>query len=242
MKHWIAALALAAALVPRTAAAGTVQDSIAQRVLACTGCHGDQGRATSEGYVPRLAGKPAAYLLNQLHNFRDGRREYRLMTGLLEPLSGAFLAEIAAHFAALERPYPPPRPATAPADVMARGRELALRGDAARRLPACGACHGPALAGTLPAVPGLLGLPRDYLNAQLGAWRTGSRRAQAPDCMAEVARRLGPDDVAAVAHWLAAQPVPQGASPAPEAPAIWPLHCGGVPQRQVAPDRNGTPR
>ena len=34
-----------------------------------------------------------------------------------------------------------------------------------------------ALTGTLPAVPGLLGLPRDYLNAQLGNWRTHQRQA-----------------------------------------------------------------
>ena len=238
----IAALALGMAMLPGAAAAGTVEDSMAQRVLACTGCHGEQGRATPEGYVPRLAGKPAAYLHNQLRNFRDGRREYRLMTGLLEPLSDPFLGEIARHFAALELPYPSPPRAIAPEAVLARGRELALRGDAARRLPACSACHGPALAGTLPAVPGLLGLPRDYLNAQLGAWRTGSRRAQAPDCMAEVARRLGADDVFAVAHWLAAQPVPEGARAADQEPPSWPLRCGGVPQRAVAPDAGAAPR
>jgi cytochrome c553 len=49
------------------------------------------------------------------------------------------------------------------------------------------------MTGRAPFVPGLLGLPRDYLNAQLGAWRTGQRRALAPDCMAEVARKLAPE-------------------------------------------------
>ena len=38
-----------------------------------------------------------------------------------------------------------------------------------------------------PAVPGLLGLPRDYLNGQLGAWQTRQRHATAPDCMATIA-------------------------------------------------------
>ena len=42
-----------------------------------------------------------------------------------------------------------------------------------------------------PAIPGLLGLPRDYLNSQFGAWRIGQRQAQEPDCMAQVARQLG---------------------------------------------------
>lgn len=206
---------------------------MAQRLLACTGCHGKQGRATSDGYVPRLAGKPAGYLLNQLHHFRDGRRQFRLMTGLLDPLDDTYLAEIAAYFAALDIPYPPPQAAGADRASLARGEQLALRGDAARRVPACSGCHGAALTGTQPAVPGLLGLPRDYLNAQLGAWRGGNRRAHAPDCMASVAQRLAPADVVAVAHWLAAQPVPTGGRAAPDEPAAWPLACGGVPQRHV---------
>ncbi len=234
MRGLLPALALAAATALAAAAPPKIEDSMAQRLLACTGCHGKQGRATSDGYIPRLAGKPAGYLLNQLHHFRDGRRQLRLMTGLLDPLDDAYLAEIAAHFAALDIAYPPPQAAGADRASLARGEQLALRGDAARRVPACSACHGAALTGTQPAVPGLLGLPRDYLNAQLGAWRGGNRRAHAPDCMASIARRLAPDDVAAVAHWLAAQPVPAGGRPAPHEPAAWPLACGGVPQRHVA--------
>ena len=234
MRGLLPALALTAATALAAAAPPKIEDSMAQRLLACTGCHGKQGRATSDGYIPRLAGKPAGYLLNQLHHFRDGRRQLRLMTGLLDPLDDAYLAEIAAHFAALDIAYPPPQAAGADRASLARGEQLALRGDAARRVPACSACHGAALTGTQPAVPGLLGLPRDYLNAQLGAWRGGNRRAHAPDCMASIARRLAPDDVAAVAHWLAAQPVPAGGRPAPHEPAAWPLACGGVPQRHVA--------
>ncbi len=40
------------------------------------------------------------------------------------------------------------------------------------------------MTGRAPFIPGLLGLPRDYLNAQLGAWRNGQRHASPPDCMA----------------------------------------------------------
>jgi cytochrome c553 len=38
------------------------KDSMTQRTLACTACHGEQGRAGPDGYYPRLAGKPAGYL------------------------------------------------------------------------------------------------------------------------------------------------------------------------------------
>lgn len=202
---------------------------MAQRTLACTTCHGQQGRAGPDGYYPRLAGKPAGYLYNQLLNFRDGRRHYALMTRLLDPLSEAYLYEISTHFAALNVPYPRPQPAAAAPEVLRRGQQLAQQGDAQQQLPACAQCHGRALTGTLPAVPGLLGLPRDYLNAQLGAWRSGQRRAHEPDCMGEIARKLSPEDLQAVTAWLAAQPVPGGGKPAPaprQAPAV---SCGSAP-------------
>jgi cytochrome c553 len=93
--------------------------------------------------------------------------------------------------------------------VLQRGRTLALQGDAARRLPACAACHGQALMGVQPRFPALLGLPADYLTAQLGGWKTGQRQAHAPDCMAEVVRRLSDADAHAVVSWLASQPVPR---------------------------------
>src|SRR5215831_12412599 len=35
----------------------TEQDLVARRVQPCTGCHGEVGRATPDGYYPRVAGK-----------------------------------------------------------------------------------------------------------------------------------------------------------------------------------------
>jgi cytochrome c553 len=204
------------------------EDTMAQRLLACTACHGPQGRAAPDGYYPRLAGKPTGYLYNQLLNFRDGQRTYPLMARLVDPLSNAYLLEIAEHFAAMEVPYPAPAPVQATAAQRQRGEQLVLRGDPARRLPSCASCHGSALTGVLPATPGLLGLPRDYLNAQLGAWRTGLRKAHAPDCMAEVARRLAPDDIAALSAWLASQPVPAEALAQERGASPLPLRCGSA--------------
>jgi cytochrome c553 len=43
---------------------------MADRMAACTACHGKEGRATADGYYPRIAGKPEGYLLNQLQSFR----------------------------------------------------------------------------------------------------------------------------------------------------------------------------
>ena len=223
----LSALALGGLAVPSSAAPPRFEDSIAQRVLACTGCHGAQGRAGPDGFYPRIAGKPAGYLYHQLLNFRDGRRQYPLMTHLVAPLTDAYLLEMATYFSALDLPYPPPA-ARPPAELAARGEVLVHKGDPARGVPACVACHGAQMTGVAPAIPGLLGLPRDYLNGQFGAWRTGKRRAHTPDCMREVAVRLELSDINAVSTWLAAQPVPKPAKAADALPGPLPMPCGGV--------------
>lgn len=214
MRAWVWAVvrslwrgALLLVLVP-AAGAAPFEDSIGQRMLACTGCHGKDGRASGTVYFPRIAGKPAGYLYNQLRNFRDGRRSYALMTGMVALLSDDYLLEIARYFSALDLPYPPPAASNLSSQAASVAQALVEHGDPQRKLGACTSCHGAALTGVLPHVPGLLGLPRDYINAQLGAWKTGQRHAAAPDCMAQVARSLTVDEVAAVSSWLSAQPLP----------------------------------
>ena len=221
---------LAAAGTPGSADAADVPDTIAQRVVACAACHGKEGRATRDGYFPRIAGKPAGYLYNQLINFRDGRRRYPAMNYMVAHQSDNYLREIADYFASLQLPYPPAQPPLVDKSTLERGRRLVANGDPARQLPACTACHGDKLTGMQPAVPSLVGLSRDYLNAQFGAWRSGTRQAAAPDCMADISRKLAPDDIAALSAWLASQPVPDNMHAQPKTQAKLPLHCGSVPQ------------
>ena len=227
-KSWLLTLSLS--LFTTVSQAAPFENTIAQRLQACTACHGNQGRAGPDGYYPRLAGKPAGYLYNQLVNFREGRRHYGLMTGLLDTMDDNYLREIAQYFSSLELPHPKPVPSTAGAAVLNRGLQLATRGDSAKGLPACTQCHGAQLTGVLPQTPGLLGLPRDYLNAQLGGWKTGQRHAGAPDCMADIARKLSDADANAVTHWLSSQAVPFPAKPAskppPRAGALPTVQCG----------------
>jgi cytochrome c553 len=101
-------------------------------------------------------------------------------------------------------------------------------GDAGRKLPACIACHGEKLGGVAPAVPGLLGLPRDYLNAQFGAWKGKTRHAAAPDCMAGIAAQLTDADIFAISSWLTTQPA-AGVRPAASFASPPPLACGSIP-------------
>ena len=238
---FIQCLTLGSALTLSPAQAKGFEDTMAERTRACTACHGDQGRAGPDGYYPRLAGKPAGYLYNQLKNFAQGRRHYGLMTRLVDPLSDAYLREIAQYFSDLKLPYPAPSsaaPRLAPAQLE-RGRQLALEGDVALRVPACIQCHGERLTGVQPHVPGLLGLPLDYLNAQLGAWQTHQRQALAPDCMATLVARMNNSDLIAVATWLSTQRMPQDTGPA-QAPQTGP-HAMAVPRCGSAPELKGAP-
>ncbi|HEU4458017.1 MAG TPA: cytochrome c4 [Methylibium sp.] len=212
---------------PDNPAAG-VQDTMAQRMQACVVCHGKEGRATNAGYFPRIAGKPAGYLHNQLRNFKEGRRRHAAMHHLVQHMSDDYMREIAQYFAALDLPYPPAQPAALTPARIGLAQRLIRDGAPERGIPACAACHGETMAGKLPAMPGLLTLPGDYLIAQFGAWRTGQRRAHEPDCMGEVARRLTPDEITAVARWLSAQTLPLGTEPEPASRAPLPLACGNA--------------
>lgn len=176
-----------------------------QRMLACTACHGAQGVSSNGEYFPRIAGKPAGYLFNQLRHFRDGRRHYGVMASMTAHMDDAYLRQIANYFALQSPPYAPPAAPKVQAATLAIGERLVKIGDPARGLPACVACHGAALAGRAPDVPGLLGLPASYLSSQLGAWASGQRRANTPDCMAALVAKLQPGEIGAVAAWLASQ-------------------------------------
>lgn len=82
---------LSPAASARAQSGGQAPDTMEARVLACAPCHGPQGQGTGNEYFPRLSGKPAGYLYNQLVAFRDGRRRYPPMNYLLGYLPDTYL-------------------------------------------------------------------------------------------------------------------------------------------------------
>ena len=223
MPGFLAICVALVALAPDRARAQetAIPDTVAQRVQACAPCHGAIGEGTSNAYFPRLAGKPAGYLYNQLQAFRDGRRKYPPMNYLLAYLPDAYLHQIADYFAAQHPPLPAPTDPEVSPEILAHGETLATQGDYARGIPACQSCHGTALTGMEPGIPGLIGLRPSYISAQLGGWRYGTRTAAEPDCMQIVAGHLTEDDVKAVAAWLASRIAPADPGPRRER-QLWP--------------------
>src|SRR4029078_3539380 len=100
-------------------------DSMEARMQGCVTCHGQSGQGTGNGTFPRIAGKPAGYLYNQMVAFRDGTRRYAPMNYLVAYLSDAYPREIADHFSRLRPAFAPPEPAPDDTAMVERGRTLA---------------------------------------------------------------------------------------------------------------------
>ena len=224
----LAGLAIAGVAVAQDEATPSFKkvDSIEARVQGCVTCHGQSGQGTADGYFPRIAGKPAGYLYNQLVAFRDGTRKYPPMNYLVAYLPDPYLREIAEYFAKQRPAFAAKEAPVTDPSAMARGKMLVTAGDPGKQIPACVACHGVGLTGMNPGIPGLVGLRAAYIVAQLTRWRVGDRHAMEPDCMKRIASRLSEPDVAAVAAWLSLQEPPKDASPESSNLVRMPLACG----------------
>jgi len=94
---------------------------------------------------------------------------------------------------------------TVPADLLARGKQLATVGDWKAGIPACFRCHGPGGVGVPPSFPPLTGQSATYLGQQMTAWKNGTRSGDPQGLMHSVAMRMTDADTKAVTAWLAAQ-------------------------------------
>jgi len=188
------AQAAAQSAAPAQAAAG-----YAQRWQAvCAACHGEQGQSTMP-LVPSLGGQPSFYVATQLFLFRDGRRNDHpmaaAMTAVAKDMDNTALRGWSDFVATL--PAPRRQDAEPDAAKMQRGRALA-------ESKHCLGCHGRDLAGQRQ-VPRVAHQREDYLQLTLTGFRSGQRIGYTA-AMSEAVTGLTPQDIDALAHFLAHAP------------------------------------
>lgn len=169
---------------------------------ACVTCHGDNGIGLAGAAFVRLAGLSEPYIAKQLHDFKQGARDNPIMKPMAATLADNEIAAVARYYASLPAPK---APAEQPGEaaLIKRGEQLARDGLWAKDVPACFQCHGAEGKGVPPHFPPIAGQPSGYIVEQLNAWRSGGRKNDPVALMKTVADRLAPDDIKAVAVFLA---------------------------------------
>jgi cytochrome c553 len=164
----------------------------------CSGCHGENGNADVPD-LPNLGGQDPLYIFKQLQDYKAELRASPIMGEAVKTLSEKDMADLAAFYASQK-----PARASAgrpPGDAAAAG--LASRGDGARLIVACDACHGQGGAGN----PGFYGMPSlrnqkfDDLSLELTNFRSGDRANDVYRVMRDACKNLTDAEISGLAAY-----------------------------------------
>jgi len=168
------------------------------KAAACAGCHGADGNSINPIW-PNLAGQGSNYIAKQIHDFKAGRREDPLMTGMAMAVQDADVDDVAAYFASKSvKATTPVKP-----ELVDNGRALYTGGNPATGVTACIACHGPTGNGNTPAkYPALRSQHAVYTIKQLQTFRDGTRDNDPNAMMRNIAVLMSEEEIEAVAMYL----------------------------------------
>ncbi len=164
-------------------------------ITACVGCHGPNGNSAS-GAWPKLAGQHAGYVSMQLKHFKAGERANPVMMGMSAMLQETDMANISAY---LNKQVAKPGTAKIK-ETIELGQSIYRGGIAAKNVPACASCHGPAGAGVPVQFPRVGGQWAEYTETQLISFRSGARKNVQ---MNMIAAKLSDTELKAVADYIA---------------------------------------
>ncbi len=178
----------------------------------CVACHqangGGMNISGGESW-PRLAGLNSNYIAKQLHDFKAGDRQNATMVTFANMLDDQQIADVAAYYSQL--PATPGQGGdNADEALLARGEQLAERGDWNAYIVSCKSCHGPGGQGVGETFPGIAGQHAGYISAQLNAWKSDTRGNDPQNLMGAIAKRMSEEDIQAVSAWYATQPAAEG--------------------------------
>lgn len=198
----VVAVAVGTAFTLPAAAAGAAAPAKAdlakgqEKAATCMACHTADGTRGAPAN-PILQGQHAEYIVKQLTEFKAGKRANAVMSGMAAALTPEDMVNIAAFYNS--------KPAVAGAarnkDTVALGEKIYRGGIAAKQVPACAGCHTPTGAGMPAQYPRLGGQHGDYTEAQLVAFRAGTRGNSAQ--MTSIAARMSDKEIKAVSDYIA---------------------------------------
>ncbi|NQW69131.1 MAG: cytochrome c4 [Betaproteobacteria bacterium] len=165
-------------------------------VVACITCHGPKGQS-AVGSWPKLSAQHAAYTAKQLRNYKDGTRANAVMMGMAAALTEQDMNNIAAFLVKQE----PSLGVAQSKDTIALGQSIYRGGIAAKGVPACAGCHSPTGVGIPSQYPRLGGQWAEYSNAQLLAFREGTRKNSSQ--MTTISSKLSDQEMKAVSDYIA---------------------------------------
>ena len=193
-------LTLGVAGIAQAAATALVGDAAAgqAKTAVCGACHGPDGNSMAPNF-PKLAGQGDRYLLKQLHEIKDGKRQVLEMTGLLANLNDQDLADIAAYYSSQKGSVGAADPA-----LVAQGEALFRGGNLEKGMPACIGCHSPDGQGLAAAgFPHLGGQHASYIEKQLTDFREGDRTNDGDSMiMRGIAAKMSNKDIKALASYI----------------------------------------
>jgi cytochrome c553 len=169
----------------------------------CAACHAADGNSPAAAN-PKLAGQFYDYLHKQLVNFKPqagkkAARDNAVMAAMVANLSAADMQNVAAYYASQKL-----KPAVAKdKELAALGQKVYRGGNAATGVAACAGCHGPSGAGIPAQYPRISGQFSEYIEAQLKAFRAGTRANDPNGTMRGVAVRMSDREIQAVAEYAA---------------------------------------
>lgn len=167
-----------------------------RNITACIACHGAAGNS-SIAENPKLTGQHGAYIHKQLVDFKGPARNNAIMAPIAKGMTEEDIQNVIAYLAK-QKPTPG---AAKNKDTVELGKKIYRGGIAEKNVPACAACHSANGAGLPAQYPRLAGQHQAYTEAQLIAFRKGTRKNS--ELMTTVAKRMSDEEIQAVSDYVA---------------------------------------
>ena len=169
--------------------------NIAQNV--CAACHGLDGNSPLS-LNPIIAGQHTSYIYKQLKNFKTGKRENAIMTGIAGMLTDADMKTLSSYFSKFESTTI----GVSDLDLAKKGEKIYRAGIKEKGVPSCSGCHLPNGVGVPGLYPRLAGQYPEYTANQLKYFKEGVRKNDSAAMMRTLASRLSETEIQALAEYI----------------------------------------